>query len=85
MRAGTVGPFSIAPAPHRFPGTSAAPHNFSTLSPAADTARAARNIDRVSLQEAAKLNTLDLCQYQKIVVSAKALDAIIARVNGGKN
>jgi large subunit ribosomal protein L4 len=52
---------------------------------AADTARAARNIDRVSLQEAAKLNTLDLCQYQKIVVSAKALDAIIARVNGGKN
>ena len=52
---------------------------------AADTARAARNIDRVSLQEAAKLNTLYLCQYQKIVVSAKALDAIIARVNGGKN
>lgn len=52
---------------------------------AADTARAARNIGRVSLQEAAKLNTLDLCQYQKIVVSAKALDAIIARVNGGKN
>jgi large subunit ribosomal protein L4 len=49
------------------------------------TARAARNIERVSLQEAAKLNTLDLCQYQKIVVSAKALDAIIARVNGGKN
>jgi len=52
---------------------------------AADAARAARNIGRVSLQEAAKLNTLDLCQYQKIVVSAKALDAIIARVNGGKN
>jgi large subunit ribosomal protein L4 len=51
----------------------------------AETARAARNIGRVSLQEAAKLNTLDLCQYQKIVVSAKALDAIIARVNGGKN
>ena len=52
---------------------------------AAETARAARNIERVSLQEAAKLNTLDLCQYQKIVVSAKALDAIIARINGGKN
>jgi len=51
----------------------------------AETARAARNIARVTLQEAAKLNTLDLCQYQKIVVSAKALDAIIARVNGGKN
>src|SRR3954462_4754529 len=39
---------------------------------ATDTARAARNIGRVSLQEAAKLNTHDLCQYQKIVVSAKA-------------
>jgi large subunit ribosomal protein L4 len=52
---------------------------------AADTARAARNIDRVTLQEAAKLNTLDLCQYQKILVSTKALEAIIARVNGGKN
>ncbi len=52
---------------------------------AVETARAARNIERVSLQEAAKLNTHDLCQYRKIVVSAKALEAIIARVNGGKN
>jgi Ni/Co efflux regulator RcnB len=34
----------------------------------------------VSLQEAAKLNTLDLAQYQKIIVSTKALEAIIARV-----
>jgi large subunit ribosomal protein L4 len=51
----------------------------------ADTARAARNINRVTLQEAAKLNTLDLCQYQKILVSTKALEAILARVNGGKN
>jgi large subunit ribosomal protein L4 len=39
----------------------------------------------VTLQEAAKLNTLDLVQYQKIIVSAKAIEAIIARVNGGKN
>jgi large subunit ribosomal protein L4 len=46
---------------------------------------ATRNIARVSIQEAAKLNTLDLAQYRKIIVSAKALDAIIARVNGGKN
>ena len=52
---------------------------------AAETTRASRNIERVSLQEAAKLNTHDLCQYQKIVVSTKALEAIIARVNGGKN
>lgn len=52
---------------------------------AADTARASRNIARVTLQEAAKLNTLDLAQYKKIIVSTKALEAIIARVKGGKN
>jgi large subunit ribosomal protein L4 len=52
---------------------------------AAETTRASRNIERVSLQEAAKLNTLDLAQYSKIIVSTKALEAIIARVNGGKN
>jgi large subunit ribosomal protein L4 len=52
---------------------------------AAETARASRNIERVSLQEAAKLNTLDLAQYKKIIVSTKALEAIIARVTGGKN
>jgi large subunit ribosomal protein L4 len=46
---------------------------------------AARNLERVSLQEAAKLNTLDLAQYKKIIVSAKALEAIIARVAGDKN
>ncbi len=52
---------------------------------AVETARASRNIERVSLQEAAKLNTLDLAQYAKIIVSTKALEAILARVNGGKN
>ncbi len=52
---------------------------------AAETARASRNIARVALQEAGKLNTLDLAQHATIVVSTKALEAIIARVNGGKN
>jgi large subunit ribosomal protein L4 len=52
---------------------------------AADARRAARNHARVSLQEAAKLSTLDLAQYRMIIVSSKALEAIIARVNGGKN
>jgi large subunit ribosomal protein L4 len=52
---------------------------------AAPTARASRNIERVTLQEAAKLNTLDLAQYAKIIVSSKALETILARVNGGKN
>lgn len=52
---------------------------------AVEAARASRNIERVTLQEAAMLNTLDLAQYRKIIVSTKALEAIIARVNGGKN
>ena len=52
---------------------------------ASSTRLAARNLERVSLQEAAKLNTLDLSQYRMIIVSTKALEAIIARVNGGKN
>lgn len=49
------------------------------------TSRASRNINRVSLQEASKLNTLDLAQYTKIIVSSNALEAILSRVNGGKN
>jgi large subunit ribosomal protein L4 len=52
---------------------------------ATETSRASRNLERVSLQDASKLNTLDLAQYAKIIVSSKALDAILARVNGGKN
>lgn len=52
---------------------------------AAITARASRNIARVSLQEAARLNALDLAQYARIIVSTKALEQILARVNGGKN
>ena len=51
----------------------------------AESTRAIRNLGRVSLQEAAKLNTVDLANYRQIIVSSKALEAIIARVNGGKN
>ncbi len=50
-----------------------------------EAARATRNLTRVTLQEAAKLNTLDLVTYGKIVVSAKALETIIARANGGQS
>jgi large subunit ribosomal protein L4 len=52
---------------------------------ASETRLAARNIERVSLQEASKLNTLDLAQYRKIIVSTKALETIIARLSGEKN
>jgi len=52
---------------------------------ASDTRLAARNLERVTLQEAAKLNTLDLAQYRKIIVSSAALEKIIARVSGGQS
>lgn len=51
----------------------------------AEAALATRNIQRVSLQDASKLNTLDLAQYKKIIVSSAALEKIIARVNGGQS
>lgn len=51
----------------------------------AETSRAARNLDRVSLQEASKLNTLDLVQYSKIVVSTKAIETLVSRANGGQS
>jgi large subunit ribosomal protein L4 len=47
--------------------------------------RAARNLARVTLQDASKLNTLDLVAYSWIVVSSKALEQIIARANGGQS
>lgn len=50
-----------------------------------EACRATRNLERVSMQEASKLNTLDLAQYRKIIVSSAALEKIIARVNGGKS
>ena len=42
-----------------------------TFTPAA--ARAARNLERVTMQEATKLNTLDLCTFTKIVMSTHNL------------
>jgi large subunit ribosomal protein L4 len=50
-----------------------------------EAARATRNIQRVSMQEASKLNTLDLAQYRKIIVSSAALEKIIARVGGANS
>ncbi|MFO1448707.1 MAG: 50S ribosomal protein L4 [Opitutaceae bacterium] len=52
---------------------------------APESIRAARNLARVSLQEASKLNTLDLAHYKKIIVSSAALEAITARINGAQN
>jgi large subunit ribosomal protein L4 len=52
---------------------------------APETQRAIRNIERVTFQEAASLNTVDLAQYKKIILSTKAIETVLARVNGGKN
>ena len=52
---------------------------------AAVTARASRNIERVTLQDASKLNSHDLAQFIKIIASTKAIETIITRANGGKN
>jgi large subunit ribosomal protein L4 len=52
---------------------------------APESARATRNIERVSMQVASKLNALDLAQYKKIIVSTAALETIIARVNAAKS
>jgi large subunit ribosomal protein L4 len=50
-----------------------------------DAARAARNLQRVTLQDASKLNTLDLVAYSWIVISTKALEQIIARTTKGQS
>jgi large subunit ribosomal protein L4 len=50
-----------------------------------ESQRAARNLARVTLQDASKLNTLDLVTYSWILVSTKALEQIIARANGGQS
>jgi len=50
-----------------------------------ESARAARNLSRVYLQEASKLNALDLAQYKKIIVSSAALETILARVKAAQN
>mgnify|MGYP006782952901 CR=1 FL=1 len=50
-----------------------------------EASRAARNLARVTLQAASKLNTLDLCTFTKIVMSTKALEKVIARANGGQS
>jgi large subunit ribosomal protein L4 len=50
-----------------------------------EATRSARNLARVTLQEASKLNTLDLCTFTKIVMSTKALDKVIARATGAQS
>lgn len=50
-----------------------------------NTALAARNIEGLSLAEACNLSTLDVVRYRQILVSAKGIETIIARANGGQS
>jgi large subunit ribosomal protein L4 len=50
-----------------------------------NAALAARNIEGVSLSEAGNLSTLDVVRYRHIIVSAKGIETIIARANGGES
>lgn len=47
-----------------------------------NTLLAARNIERLSLQEASDLNALDLAKYDKIIMSEKGIDKVLARTLG---
>ena len=49
----------------------------------AEIRRVSGNLERITTQDAAKLNTLDLCQYRKLILSEKALENVLARMKGG--
>ncbi|MCD8483852.1 MAG: 50S ribosomal protein L4 [Verrucomicrobia bacterium] len=47
------------------------------------TVLAARNIERIDLNEASDVNALDVARYDTIVVSEKGIETILNRLNGG--
>ncbi len=49
-----------------------------------NAALAARNIDGVALAEAGNISTLDVVRYRHIIISAKGIETILARANGGE-
>ncbi|MGJ8649346.1 MAG: 50S ribosomal protein L4 [Opitutaceae bacterium] len=50
-----------------------------------NAALAARNVEGVSLTAAGDLSALDVVRYRHILVSAKGIETIIARANGGES
>lgn len=50
---------------------------------ATNAALAARNIEGVSLSEAGNVNAVDLVRYRQVLISAKGIETILARANGG--
>ena len=44
---------------------------------------AARNIQRVAINEASDVNAYELSRYDQVIVSEKGLERLLARMNGG--
>ncbi len=44
-----------------------------------------RNIKRVGMVDPSTLNPLDLLAYQRIIITEKGTDSLIARINGGES
>ncbi|MEX2382340.1 MAG: 50S ribosomal protein L4 [Opitutales bacterium] len=47
-----------------------------------DVSRAARNISRITLREAGNINTQDLALFHRFILSRKAMERLLARMNG---
>jgi large subunit ribosomal protein L4 len=45
----------------------------------------ARNIERVGMVDPTTLNALDLLSYQRIIITEKGTDTLIARIQGGQS
>ena len=52
---------------------------------AQNTALSARNVDGLSMIEAGNLNALDLVRSRNILISAKGIETLITRANGGES
>lgn len=50
-----------------------------------NTALSARNIKRVGMVDSATLNALDLLSYQRIIITEKGTDTLIARIKGSES
>ena len=46
------------------------------------SSRAARNLARVEMAEAASLNVTELCRYDRILLTSSALDTVVGRLKG---
>ena len=52
---------------------------------AQNTALSARNVGGLSMTEAGNLNALDLVRARNVLISAKGIETLITRANGGES